>query len=376
MCSDCFVQLLAANKFKLKCHKSMMDRRQAPTTTTEKQLQLDQNDTSNSAAQSSEITLINHDEFTLLNHSDGDVDDDDQLSSINDYTADVGGDDGGQDPKAYPCDQCKKTFKYIGNLRKHQIYAHNRDIKNADDCLKYYFCNQCDTSFVNPANLSRHLKNVHNPTKSYTHRRGNPNGSRRLKCKFCLVLSETPFENNRHEQEHANEERPYRCNVENCGRRFKGDQGFKFHMDKHANNIRAFECNLCTRTFLNRSNFLRHKQLHAGLNRLLCAQCGKTFASNDIYQTHLRWHRGELPFACPHCPKRFTTKYTLTCHIRLHTNERPFKCETCGKTFPSGGPLRTHRLVHKDVRSFECHLCPAKFLDNNRLQRHLKTKLH
>lgn len=142
-----------------------------------------------------------------------------------------------------------------------------------------------------------------------------------------------------------------------------------------AYNNRKYECTLCTKRFVGKSNLVDHLRYHANIRNYKCTHCDKTFIQSGSLKSHLRTHTAEKPFECLQCGKRFGQKSALTVHTRTHTQERKFVCDTCSKAFMTSGDLVKHKLIHDSIKKFCCDVCGMRSAQKVNMKKH-KLKVH
>lgn len=138
---------------------------------------------------------------------------------------------------------------------------------------------------------------------------------------------------------------------------------------------RKYECTVCAKKFVGKSNLVDHLRYHANIRNYKCNYCDKTFVQSGSLKSHLRTHTAEKPFVCCYCNKGFGQKSALTVHIRTHTQERRYVCETCSKAFMTTGDLIKHKLIHQSIKKFSCEICGMRSAQKVNIKKH-KLKVH
>ncbi|KAL7668081.1 hypothetical protein ACOME3_008799 [Neoechinorhynchus agilis] len=90
-----------------------------------------------------------------------------------------------------------------------------------------------------------------------------------------------------------------------------------------------------------RSKILRNRPFKCPIEN-----CPRRFSRSDELTRHIRIHTGDKPFRCHICSRAFSRSDHLTTHIRTHTGEKPFVCEFCDRRFARSDERKRHIRIH------------------------------
>ena len=195
------------------------------------------------------------------------------------------------------------------------------------------------------------------------------------KCEMCSKEFIHREDFKRHKRENAC--LPRKCNV--CGKIYQSVRSLKSHMKySHNGESRPKSCIYCFKTFTDRNALITHRNTHTDdEKRNLCKVCGKCFRSNGILARHEQsQHSGQQTFCCEFCGKMCRELRNLEVHIRVHTGERPYKCLQCGKGFVNNSNLKQHSYTHTGENPFQCATCKKNFRSVKSLKAHKEIMHH
>ena len=125
--------------------------------------------------------------------------------------------------RSLKCSSCDEVFRWRAEYRRHAELVHGQKI--TDPMIP---CNICNKQIV-AKRLNEHIKSVH----------GN--------------------------------ERPYKCEYEDCDKKFAKPSELKNHIRTHTGE-RPFTCNVCNASFTYSHILTRHKKYHEGTKKFTCKE--------------------------------------------------------------------------------------------------------
>lgn len=72
---------------------------------------------------------------------------------------------------------------------------------------------------------------------------------------------------------------------------------------------RVFQCDICLKTFKDKSKLRSHREIHTSERNVICPTCSKAFKTMNCLRNHKRMHLPERTYyKCDQCEKRYTQK--------------------------------------------------------------------
>lgn len=280
------------------------------------------------------------------------------------------------DDRPYHCVHCKKRFKHMHGLKRHQIYAicHKKsarfswkkelragpsqsdwpgsDSQQGPPLKIPVWCSNCGKHFEYLSALKEHQENVCKVEMGEV-----------MKCGDCGKEFNSMTMLKVHQRIHD----PLYC--KECGKILANEPAFERHKLMH----RPMQCTMCDKTFTLLRRLREHyEKQHGFTGPYPCAQCDKTFIQLSYLAIHQRIHKGEFPYICDMCPEKFRSSNCLTVHLRKHTGEKPFLCWQCGKCYRSASELTVHMGTHSEEKPWACTQCDMAYRTKVQLTNHVE----
>lgn len=112
-------------------------------------------------------------------------------------------------------------------------------------------------------------------------------------------------------------------------------------------NEKPYKCLQCGKTYKRKKQLKRHQRICANKKPSESSSRDKEFTRRDVFTKH-----SKTLHQCCDCYRSFVLKSNLVRHLRTHTNEKPFKCSSCDKPFTRSDNLSRHLRTHTSKQSY------------------------
>ena len=146
-------------------------------------------------------------------------------------------------------------------------------------------------------------------------------------------------------------------------------------------------CPICSRSCSNAQKLKNHiRSRHQEVTAFRCLMCNKSFGDSYILKVHKAGHRKSVlaKHRCRLCKKGLDTANHLQQHMADHTSQGA-TCQFCGKKLAHPRFIASHERGCKKnpayqqqacVREFECSHCNAAYYHQKYLNRHVRSAHH
>lgn len=275
--------------------------------------------------------------------------------------------------KSYKCDQCDKIYTHLANLNRHYRKTHDKNETKID-----VPCEKCGKLFSSKTSQQRHIRNVHLQEKPFV-------------CEMCCKRFSQMTILQTHMLTHT-KIRNFKC--DQCGKAFKSRTAVSLHKYVHlpkdeqssakysyrkkkknklSSTTTVHICEICGKSMTKQKMYYHIRKHHDGIQKIFeCTLCLKKFVTKSELNIHGRVHSNERPYQCDLCSKAFRQNSHLLEHRKIHTGAKPHKCRFCEKSFAIRGNLREHERIHTGETPYSCNFCPLKFSNSKAIRRHAK----
>ncbi|XP_016853114.2 zinc finger protein 850 [Anolis carolinensis] len=236
--------------------------------------------------------------------------------------------------EAHTCSECKKSFEWASQLRRH-LRVHSGE--------KPFQCPDCEECFTWSSLLDSHRMKAHTGNK--------PNA-----CSECGKSFDYPSQLKKHQRTHTREKPNPSANSEE--RSEDHDTGKAGGAVKQ---VQKYVCAKCGKCYNKASKLRTHSRLHSGDKPFQCSECGERFMWNSgLYRHTMKIHKrtkpqpllqrgsadGEEPQKDSRSEKPNKGQLYLLKELGICNQEKSYLCSECGKCFWKEANLTRHRQVH------------------------------
>ena len=204
-----------------------------------------------------------------------------------------------------------------------------------------------------------------------------PTDISKVTCTVCLKVFKGPRAKNNHMRRvHLGLKGIFACDM--CEKTYENKSSLAAHKDNvhvHGN----FGCNDCEMVFHRRQDLYNHKgSVHK--NKRKCEVCGKSYKIGSTFNNHMKNSHGRetIQYKCNECPKVYNFKPSLRYHIEhehpkdLNPEPQNHPCALCTSVFPTKDKLRNHRTRSHSNKTFSCEICDYTSVRRDYIKQHLR----
>ncbi|KPJ17566.1 Myoneurin [Papilio machaon] len=270
-------------------------------------------------------------------------------------------------------DALKIVFPEVDKVRR----------KRRRNPMSYMNCSQCPVRYKFVSKLKEHMKSEHDIDL--------------FVCSICKQVIEDEDEFKKHLESHTDVHKCTECNmVFKTKERIIAHQKWHDKIEDMKGTEEAHVCEVCGLVLLDEDQLIEHNE-KKHMKKYTCYYCGRMYKGENSFEFHIKKHEMHMmgdakkrtnstnikedknvskkKFSCATCQRDFVDDRSLMWHQRLHTNERPYVCDVCGRGFVSLNRRNQHAVCAHTAPARRCPLCPALFHLRSMVNTHVK-KVH
>lgn len=252
-----------------------------------------------------------------------------------------------------PCHICKKVLSSKRQLQTHLHSFH----QEGSMIQRNHRCVYCNQLFLTRGNLSRHVVRYH---------------SKNLKrsCDICNLKFIYHYELTQHMQrKHFKllNRIEFSCHI--CSKTFRDREVLTRHVYRH--NHMKYECNRCHKILIDKRNYIVHMMKKVCVpikieSKVICKECDKEYPNNWYFRRHLLIHSIKYK-TCRFCKIEYENVESIKKHFsKNHSMEQIFHCDYCNVNICTFKEMMKHRKSHGHKKKFLTSLRLIRKTKNNK----------
>ena len=305
----------------------------------------------------------------------------------------------------YSCEYCGEKFRLKGHVKRHEMTAHVQDKQNELPESKLSLASE--RKLPNSDKNTNKIDHILNPISTKFHENENqleqlspdstnviskkniaPSSCNQIRKETDKIIAQCndSSENNQIE---SDKNKTTICDSATCKISEKSDKSHSTITESLCENpeetsnlevekpkVKANQCDICFKTFKQKSYVKSHKRTHTG-EKLYSCKCGKSYTFAHRLRSHRKSGKcsikpAEIPhtessaFKSPDRKKICKSDSSLKIHEKRQEkkvqNSETFQCRFCSKNFPSKDSMDKHeKKAHKGNKRYQCDLCDKTF---------------
>ncbi|KAJ8703960.1 hypothetical protein PYW07_013254 [Mythimna separata] len=167
---------------------------------------------------------------------------------------------------------------------------------------------------------------------------------KRLWCEPCGMKFDTKEESDEHKRKVHIE--TWVCEV--CGKMFVHRASHYTHVKSHQ--PPKYACDQCDYKTWHKYDLVKHIRIHTGLKMYQCEYCTASYYTSSNLTSHIRrLHMNEKPHDCNICHRTFFDRTKLNRHLDSHLEIKRFECDVCHACFTRRCYWKKHLLRQHDI---------------------------